>query len=73
MKEAKEILPNWIVVKRMSKEFDCLASLDKCDMLVAVLEVTDGGCSHAVTIHDGNLIDANEEFALRLSQDSLNY
>ena len=42
-------------------------------MLVAVLTGSDGSCSHAVTMHGGYVFDANEKFALKLSQESLDY
>ena len=70
---SKTILPSWMVVKRIPRHFDCLHSLEKCDMLVAVLTASDGSCSHAVTMHGGYVFDANEKFALKLSQESLDY
>ena len=70
---SKTILPSWMVVKRIPRHVDCLSSLEKCDMLVAVLTASDGSCSHAVTMHGGYVFDANEKFALKLSQESLDY
>ena len=61
---SKTILPSWMVVERIPRHFDCLFSLEKCDMLVAVLAASDGSCSHTVTMHGEYVFDANEKIAL---------
>ena len=47
--------------------------LDDRHILVGVLLASDGNCSHAVSIHGGNVYDANEVVALPLCQEALDY
>jgi hypothetical protein len=74
MLRAKNILPKWIVIERIPKNFDWQKDLlDERHILVGVLLASDGNCSHAVTIHGGFVYDANEVVALPLCQEALDY
>jgi hypothetical protein len=74
---AQKILPRWIQVSKSSinspnaiLKFD---NLDQRTILLAVLAASDGHRSHAVAIHGGFVYDANEEIALPLCQEALDY
>ena len=71
---AKEILPKWIQGKRIDNNYDwknCL--VDHGLILVGAMIASDGNLNHAVSIHGGYIYDANEETAIPLSQEGLDY
>ena len=70
---AKSVLPTWMVIERAPKEFDFQQDLKEHDFLVGVLYASDHSSSHAVTIHGNYVYDANEDVALPLCQEALDY
>jgi hypothetical protein len=71
---AKTIFPNWVVVRLLSKEFDCQVNLQENDVVLGALMAPDGICSHAITINgSGFIFDANESIALPLGKEALDY
>ena len=73
IQHARTVLPSWIAIRSIKKEFDWTTGLDERDMLSGVLRASDGSCCHAITIHDGFIYDANEKTALPLCAEALNY
>jgi hypothetical protein len=59
-KDARTVLPSWIVIQSTKQHFDWRQELDKRQMLLGVLHASDGSCCHAVTIHGEFMYDANE-------------
>ena len=72
-KQAKAILPTWMVIDRLPKIFDWERDLTERDFLIGVLFASDKSCSHAVTIHGNFIYDANETVALPLCIEGLDY
>ena len=72
-KHARTVLPSWIVIRSLPKDFDWTQSLDERHMLLGVLLASDGSCCHAIAIHGGFIYDANEKIGLPLCQEALNY
>jgi hypothetical protein len=72
-KFAATVLPTWLVPSLLHGTFDWKKDLQPRDVLVGVLQASDGSCSHAVTIHGGFVFDANERVALPLCDKALNY
>ena len=73
VKHARSILPTWIVIRRLPRQFDWRVDLDARNLLLGVLTASDGSCCHAVCIHGGFVYDANEVKALPLCEEALNY
>ena len=70
---AKKVLPNWIEMHRKKLDFDYKTQLDKKDVFVGVLKASDGNCSHAITVHEGWIYDANENVTIPLCSEGLDY
>ena len=75
---AKTLLPSWVTrqVLRRPHRFDWQQLLQgkmKDTIVLGVLNKSDGNCSHAVTIHGGYVYDANEEVAIPLCKEALDY
>ena len=70
---ARTVLPSWIVIRSIPKDFDWKQGLDERHLLVGVLEASDGSCCHAITIHGGFIYDGNEKIGLPLCQEALDY
>ena len=76
---AKSLLPSWVtrqVLRRRPHRFDWQQLLQekmKDTIVLGVLNESDGNCSHAVTIHGGYVYDANEEVAIPLCKEALDY
>jgi hypothetical protein len=73
VKHARSILPTWIVIRRLPRQFDWRVDLDARNLLLGVLTASDGSCCHAVCIHGGFVYDANEVKAIPLCEEALNY
>ena len=73
VKHARAVLPRWILIQRLPKQFKWKEELDSRHLLLGVLSASDGSCCHAVTIHGGYVYDANEVIALPLCEEALNY
>jgi hypothetical protein len=48
---ARNVLPSWIVIRRLPRKYDWKVSLDHQHLLLGVLSASDGSCCHAVCIH----------------------
>ena len=72
-KKAISVLPSWLQPRKMPRKFVWQDDLDESTILLAVLTASDGHRNHAVTIHGGFIYDANEEIALPLNQQALDY
>jgi hypothetical protein len=70
---ANKVLPNWIEMHRKKLDFDYKTQLTKKDVFVGVLKASDGNCSHAITIHEGWIYDANENVTIPLCSEGLDY
>ena len=72
-KKAISVLPRWLQPRKMPLKFVWQDDLDDSTILLAVLTASDGHRNHAITIHGGFIYDANEEVALPLNQEALDY
>jgi hypothetical protein len=70
---SRKILPNWIENRKMPRDFDWKTDLEQGQILVAVLKPLDGNISHAISIHNGFIYDANEDVAIPLCKEGLDY
>ena len=71
---AVKIIPNWLQPSKMrEKNFDWKNEVDQRVIFVGVLGTLDGNNSHAVTLHDKFIYDANESVAIPLTQAGLDY
>ena len=70
---SRKILPNWIENRKMPRDFDWKTDLEQGQILVAVLKPIDGNISHAISIHNGFIYDANEDVAIPLCEEGLDY
>ena len=70
--KAIECLPSWVWVS----EINSLSAIDfrpsRC-ILLGVIASSDGHTSHAIATHGGYIYDANEEYAIPLCQEGLDY
>ena len=70
--KAIECLPSWLRVS----EINSLSAIDfrpsRC-ILLGVIASSDGHTSHAIATHGGYIYDANEEYAIPLCQEGLDY
>ena len=73
IEQARQVLPSWVVIEYIPKNYDWTVGLDERHMLLGVLKASDGSCCHAVTVHGGFVYDANERIALPLCAEALNY
>ncbi len=73
VKHAQAVLPRWILIQRLPKQFEWKEELDSRHLLLGVLSASDGSCCQAVTIHGGYVYNANEVIALPLCEEALNY
>ncbi len=73
VKHAQAVLPRWILIQRLSQQFNWKEELDARHLLLGMLSASDGSCCHAVTIHGGYVYYANEVIALPLCEEALNY
>jgi hypothetical protein len=72
-KKAVSVLPSCIQPKRMPLDFVWERELEESTILLAVLSASNGHRNHAITIHGGFIYDANEQTALPLNQEALDY
>jgi hypothetical protein len=73
-KFTRKLLPNWVTMRLLPKNFDHTHHLNENDLVLGALMASDGSCSHAITIHGSGLVfDANESIALPLCKESLDY
>ena len=73
-KFTRKLLPNWVTMRLLPKNFDHTQHLNENDLMLGALMASDGSCSDAVTIHGSGLVfDANESIALPLCKESLDY
>ena len=72
-KEARDALPDWIVISQIDKRFNWKTDLRENELVLGVLFASDNSCSHAVTIHGNFIYDANEPVALPLTDEALDY
>ena len=71
---AMRCLPKWLQPTKITrKNFDWKVDMNKSVITVGVLILSDGNCSHAITLHDRFIYDANERVAIPLSQEGLDY
>ena len=71
---ASEILPKWLqCTSRHIKRIRWNVELKDNDIFVGGILGTDGVANHAIAIYNRWIFDANEEYALPLSKDALNY
>lgn len=70
---SRDIFPKWILIERLPDDFDWRCDIRKHEVVVGVLLADDNNCSHAITIHDDFVFDANETIALPLCDEALNY
>jgi hypothetical protein len=70
---SRDIFPRWILIERLPDDFNWRCDIRKHEVVVGVLLADDNNCSHAITIHDDFVFDANETIALPLCDEALNY
>jgi hypothetical protein len=74
---AETLLPKWITRKVLKRphmlDWQLLQEKMKNTIVLGVLNESDGNGSHAVTIHGGYVYDANEEVAIPLCKEALDY
>lgn len=71
---AMRCLPKWLQPTKITRHnFDWKVDMNKSVIMVGVLISSDGNCSHAITLHDRFIYDANERVAIPLSQEGLDY
>ena len=69
-----EILPNWLQMSRKSiKKVKWDEDIKQFDLFLGVLKGSDGQVNHAVGIFNNWIFDSNEDFAIPLSQEGLDY
>ena len=69
-----EILPNWLQLFRKSvKKVKWDEDIKQFDLFVGVLKGSDGQVNHAVGIFNNWIFDSNEDCAIPLSQEGLDY
>ena len=70
----KRILPKWLQCNHKGfNRFNWKTDLDKYDIFVGVLEGSDGEVNHAIGIFNNWIFDSNENVAIPLCQEGLNY
>ena len=72
VKFASTILPQWLQLRKKPSNFDW-NTINENTVFVGVLYASDGSSSHAISIHGSYIYDANEENALPLCQEALDY
>ncbi len=70
---ASEVLPKWIQPAWKPQIFDFKKELKETEIFVGVLLASDGNSNHAITIHGGFVYNANEQVAIPLCQEALDY
>jgi hypothetical protein len=73
VKHAQAVLPRWISIQRLPRQFNWKEELDARHLLLGVLSASDGSCCHAVTIHGSYVYYANEVINFPLCEEALNY
>ena len=69
-----EVLPNWLQLSRMRiKEMSWNEDINRYDLFVGVLKGSDGHVNHSVWILNNWIFDSNENIAIPLSQEGLDY
>ena len=70
----QRILPKWLQCNHKGfNRFNWKTDLDKYDIFVGVLEGSDGEVNHAIGIFNNWIFDSNENVAIPLCQEGLNY
>ena len=62
-----------MLIRVLPRHFEWKSDLKPNEVVVGVLKASDGSCSHAITIHENYIYDANETVALRLCDEALDY
>jgi hypothetical protein len=69
----KTLFPRWLTITLIPRKFDWRTDLLPTDVMMGVIVASDGSCSHAITVHGGFIFDANEQLALPLCPEALDY
>ena len=69
----KTLFPPWLTITLIPRKFDWRTDLLPTDVMMGVMVASDGSCSHAITVHGGFIFDANEQLALPLCPEALDY
>ena len=73
-KYGMEILPKWLQLSRKNiKNFRWNEDIKQFDLFLGVLKGSDGQVNHAVGIFNNWIFDSNEDCAIPLSQEGLDY
>ena len=69
----KTLFSPWLTITLILRNFDWRTDLLPKDVMMGVMVASDGSCSHAITVHGGFIFDANEQLALPLCPEALDY
>ena len=70
---ARQTFPKWLTIRKLPSQWNWKTDMREHEAVLGVLLASDDSCSHAVTIHDGYIYDANETVALPLCDEALDY
>jgi len=73
MNAKSTLLPKWMCVRKIKKTFQWKTDIKEGEIFVGVLHPKDGNISHAVSIYKDYIFDANEEVAIKLCTEGLDY
>jgi len=73
IKKARQVITRRIQCRKINSKFCCLTQLKPGEILVGIIRDHDGNCSHGISIHNNWIYDANENVALPLCRESLDY
>ena len=69
----KKLFPPWLTITLIARKFEWRTDLLPTDVMMGVMVVSDGSCSHVITVHGGFIFDANEQLTLPLCPEALDY
>lgn len=69
----QEILPTWLQCTAKFIQKKKCQEVEQYDLFVAIIKGSDNVANHAIGIYNGWIFDANEDVAIPLCQEGLNY